>query len=184
MLMGPVLLGGLLSFAWHESLPNVEVYRLGLARNWAVQIITRAGRIEGWTFHLLGPEQDGTYKPSRPFAFEYDRYRRNAYNSGPTDDPVLRCGPVALWDFSMSSSSLGGAGHTWGLGMPIWLAILISLMPAAFWAERGFRRAMRRRHGRCRACGYDLRATADRCPECGMPATLRAKHRAVACADA
>lgn len=52
------------------------------------------------------------------------------------------------------------------------LAALPLPVPFAWLAiRRRQRRAdRRRRHGRCTACGYDLRATPGRCPECGEPA--------------
>ena len=50
---------------------------------------------------------------------------------------------------------------------PQWLvAGLCGLLPAVRLARRR-RRTLRRRGGLCPACGYDLRATPGRCPECG-----------------
>jgi hypothetical protein len=49
---------------------------------------------------------------------------------------------------------------------PYWaLSLVASVLPAA-WIVR-FQASRRIPPGHCRACGYDLRASPDRCPECG-----------------
>jgi hypothetical protein len=65
----------------------------------------------------------------------------------------------------------------WMLRLPEWLlAITFAALPAVGLVQ--FRRDRRRRHaGHCQSCGYDLRATPNRCPECGTvpsPAPLPA----------
>ncbi len=56
--------------------------------------------------------------------------------------------------------------------IPYWVpAALFALLPAV-WLRRHFglrHRARRLRLGLCLICGYDLRATPERCPECGTP---------------
>lgn len=47
--------------------------------------------------------------------------------------------------------------------------LALPLFHATWLVRASLRRRQRRRLGRCPACGYDLRATPTRCPECGTP---------------
>ena len=54
-----------------------------------------------------------------------------------------------------------------GITIPAWLVALPFLIPPLLWANTVRRGRRRRRAGYCVRCGYDLRATPERCPECG-----------------
>jgi hypothetical protein len=60
--------------------------------------------------------------------------------------------------------------HAVGVGAPIWFVMLpLAILPAvdARRIVRNHRREKRLRLGLCLRCGYDLRASFGRCPECG-----------------
>jgi len=54
--------------------------------------------------------------------------------------------------------------------IPIWsLALVFAILPAVEVAKR-LPRSRRVSSNRCATCGYDMRATPERCPECGIAA--------------
>lgn len=111
--------------------------------------------------------------------------------SVPADD--VDDASAAVFDPTNVHNSLGGfklAGGTFTIGpqtpgyravlVPHWAAALPLAVPPLLWARGRLRRRRWRKQGRCRHCGYDLRGSPERCPECGKPganaAAIPAEH--------
>jgi hypothetical protein len=79
----------------------------------------------------------------------------------------------SLWDFASGTAAapVPPAGRMVAsyVLFPHWLPLVPVGAPAACWAWRRWTSRRWRRRGACRRCGYDLRATPGRCPECGAP---------------
>jgi hypothetical protein len=54
------------------------------------------------------------------------------------------------------------------LFVPYWAAVLLFALLPMVWLTLTLRNRRRQELRRCPACGYDLRATPGRCPECGV----------------
>ena len=68
---------------------------------------------------------------------------------------------------SVSSGETYTLNPYWVVGVPYWALMLLALALPAWQAVRRRAAARRARANGCAVCGYDLRATPDRCPECG-----------------
>lgn len=60
--------------------------------------------------------------------------------------------------------------HWWwwyDLDVPVFVTSAVTSVTLALWATFRYLNPRQPPAGICRRCGYDLRATPDRCPECG-----------------
>jgi hypothetical protein len=91
---------------------------------------------------------------------------------GLIDETYWQPRPAAVPATGVPTQRRAGSRRIW---FPTWTAaVAFAVLPGCVWA----RRLGRQRGGcagRCPTCGYDLRATPDRCPECGTATTVRSQ---------
>ena len=148
-----------------------DVIEYGNAGGQFYMVTSHHGRLT--TFIVTGSPEDrplnwltGDGNPRLPFYASSVRvrdYEVIALTDG--SGSILPAG----WNFATPIHATGLPFH----GMSVkhyWLALVFGILPA-FWIVSGSYRWRQRRRaaakGRCSHCGYDLRATPDRCPECG-----------------
>jgi hypothetical protein len=89
-----------------------------------------------------------------------------------------RNGPLAGHPFSVGSWKDRPMDEVFAAArvtsMPSWFAAAVLGILPTLWSRRFFVQKRLRAKGRCPTCGYDLRATPERCPECGAIAAKSA----------
>jgi len=87
-----------------------------------------------------------------------------------------RLGRATVWN-RIGFKFYSGPTHT-DVCVPYWaVALGTAILPGVWWAKWK-RRRNRVQAGCCVACGYDLRASSGRCPECGKSIIDTARERA------
>ena len=74
-----------------------------------------------------------------------------------------------MWVSTRIAMALNVRPSAGALAVPYWSLQILFLIAPAVWLRRAIRqrKELRQASGLCSVCGYDLRATPDRCPECG-----------------
>ena len=151
---------------WVRSYRVIDMLSHQQERGSAVHVYSNYGRL---MVHVMHWGEVGIYPP-----------HSIRYGKGPVIRPSRRVPPIGTvhdwralgfryW-YAVPAPPTGVSVRQWLLVVPLWFLTLAAALPPVLWyvnIRRWRRDQHRRQSGHCTRCGYDLRATRDRCPECG-----------------
>ena len=149
----------ILAALWLRTFMATDQLRIGRsAPPW--ELFTLHVRSDGSFLHVSG-SHSRFHEPMPGEGFEWE------YEVRPPSPQGL--GSWVWWDHYLDQPSEGGSIEVWRVQVRPWLLPIPPAILPAIWLYGFRRRRSRARQGRCLKCGYDLRASRERCPECGDP---------------
>jgi hypothetical protein len=130
----------------------------GANRHQRVGIVTQPGSV--CAFYVF--DGSSSLSPAEPSRF----YVRPTERLDRTTSSIWN--RLGFWSqFSTLSHASGLSFGSWFIQTPYWPILGASALLPCWTLWKRHRRNLRAANNLCVSCGYDLRATPDRCPECG-----------------
>ena len=158
------LLAAFIGWMWARSHARCDLLAIFLHRGNAQVIMSDHGRVTLFVSNLsLGSERAYTYDRVAMRSEEFEFFRVQLLESPPLPQKVVG---LLLGASKANAFGLAGAKYDY-LSIPYWMVAAVFGLPLGLGMRTFWRR--RRWDGRqyCAHCGYDLRASLGRCPECG-----------------
>jgi hypothetical protein len=135
-------------------------------------LLTRRGWPMGTPAYLYPSFDVESAEGSICFAklFLLDSRGTNPWSGGTWDQRDIPSLPLLCPGRFGFGLGIQGATLSKAVRIPYWAIVVAGAPLPIIWAQRSLRARRERTAGLCRVCGYDLRATPERCPECGTEA--------------
>ena len=150
---------------WHRSLRLSESAQICWPPRGKIMIASLDGRI-GFAFQRANAPIEYFHSPSAPTVSGFHSHPRSF-------DPYAEWGATLhelipkVFEFNWKCFTFGRNRGAVALAVPTWVVVLITLIFPLRDVLRMVTVHRRRAKGLCALCGYDLRHSVDRCPECG-----------------
>jgi hypothetical protein len=141
------------SFSWYSNTLRLAVTRYNRSAARFRQLYPRSEQELRKLIHMV----HGDNPAGMHWSFNGEHVRPSIYGF----DPGFRRRHIPFDDHPLRHS------EGWVFAVRPWLPTLLTALLPAIWIWRFIKSRRAHRDGVCHTCGYDLRATPDRCPECG-----------------